>query len=309
MESIFILDNHDKTFKEKGYLKIGKLDADAIASLIALNRELNIPDFYGCGYNCGMNSDLHDLRKKMQDEINKIVLPFTQTILNDFSHYTATFVEKMPVEDCFVKAHQDFSYTDDESIYPSFMCFIPLIDVDIKNAALGFIPYSHKFYDTIRAFPFPLFKTAVSENDVRLMAYMDIIPAKAGEMIFFNQNTIHGSFTNYSSENRLALSLSLVKNGENIYAYIHNPKTKCKTVFKYKVDNYFIVNYHNPTIMDMYYNGAINVPFEVVEEIELPTIDTSWENISEKLNQYKLQPNKEYLPLIAEYNTIKKVKN
>lgn len=294
----------NETFYKEGYVKHGKIDDTSIQNLIALNDRLSIPDFYGCGYNCGMNSDKYNLRKQMQEEINNILLPFTTIILDGFSHYSATFVNKMPVDDCFVTAHQDFSYTDEKEI-PSFMCFIPLVDVDINNAALGFIPKSQLFYDNIRAFPFPLGKSAITENDLNLMAYLDIIPMKKGEMIFFNQKTIHGSFSNYSNTNRIALSFSLFKKNKKIFTYIHNPKTNGKTILKYEVDNTFIVNYNNPELMKMYIDGNINIPYEAINEIPVTEVDTSWKSIKQKLNEHKISIKKENLKPIIKHLYLK----
>lgn len=284
-EVIFQDPDLDKQFKDQGFLKYGNISPEAVAELTQLYQELNIPDFYGCGYNCGMNSDRVDLRTQMQIRINEVIYPFTSRILNDFTHYSATFVNKLPVDDCFVTAHQDFSYTDERE-FPSFMCFIPMQDVDINNAALGVIPESHKFFEYVRAFPFPFGQNPVSCNDVRLMNYLKVVPMKAGEMLFFYQNTIHGSFNNYSNKERLALSFSLVKNKRNPYAFIHNPKTNGKTILKYEVDHLFITKYNNPAIMDMFINGEINIPYPLLEEFENPPLDNSWESVNAKLAEY-----------------------
>lgn len=303
---IFKEDSINKDFHEKGFVKYGKITKEAVNALIQLYSELNIPDFYGCGYNCGMNSNLVDKRIEMQTKVNTILLPFTQLILEDFDHYTATFVDKYPRKDCFVRAHQDFSYVDEQN-FPSFMCFIPLVDVSLNNAALGIIPYSHKFYEELRGFPCPLKKTAVTENDIELMSYFEIIDARAGEMIFFYQNAIHGSFSNYSKINRLALSFSLYKKGEQLYGYIYNPKTNGETLLKYAVDNNFIVNYHNPTLMDMYHiKKNIELPYPLIEEINNRNQSTSRNDILNKLKDANLKPKEDLLPLIKTYKSIKR---
>lgn len=285
-------------FQERGYVKFGKIDSLSLNALIDLNDKLKIPDFFGCGYNCGMNSDKPDLRRIMQDEISRIIQPFTNELLDNYEPYTATYVNKMPGETCFIAAHQDFTYAQ-EPEFTSFMCFIPLVDTTVHNAALGFIPKSHLFYDKIRAFPHD--KSAVTENEIRLMAYLEIQDLKAGEIVFFNQNTIHGSFANYSNAERPAVSVSFVKTGEKILTYIYNPKTNGNTIFKYEVDKYAIVNYNNPILTQMYQHGEINIPYTLLAEIDCKTQDTSWESIEQKLLSQNLLPNPSYQKLIDKY--------
>ena len=79
------------------------------------------------------------------------------------------------------------------------MCWIPLCDVDIENGAIGFIPKSHKLYNYKRAFPFPASYTPIVSNELELMNYLEILDMKAGEMVFFNNLTVHGSFANYGN--------------------------------------------------------------------------------------------------------------
>lgn len=290
-------------FFEKGFARHGQISTEALNEILELNRKLSIPDYFGCGFNVGMNTDQKNLRRMMQDELKKIITPFTDQLLNDFSPYTASFLNKLPRNDCFVIAHQDFSYTNEDE-YPSFMCFIPLVDTTLHNAALGFIPGSQLYYDDIRAFPFPGVPTATTENCADLMPYFDIQFMKAGEMVFFNHDTIHGSFSNYSDSLRPAVGLSFLKNGVQPYLFLHNPATNGKTILKFEVDTYSLVDYNNPTIKSMYESGVIDLPYKMVDEINYQPVDTSWESIYQKLQQNNLKPNAEYIKLVDKYKKI-----
>ena len=74
---------------------------------------------------------------------------------------------------------------------------------------------------------------------------------KAGEMVFFNQKTFHGSFPNYSESTRHAVALSYSRRGEQIYTYIHNPETSGKTVRQYAVEKETITRFNNPSIWNL----------------------------------------------------------
>jgi hypothetical protein len=299
--NVLLNSNSNNQFNELGYTKLGRISDKLIKELITLNNTLSIPDYFNCGFNVGMNTDIKSLRKSMQDNLNSILSHIAQEYLNDFEIYTASFLNKLNREDCFVIAHQDFTYTNEQE-YPSFMCFIPLVDTTINNAALGFIPKSHKFFNYIRAFPFPQIPSPVTENSIELMRYFDIIELKAGEMVFFMHNTIHGSFSNYSNELRPAIGLSFIKKGINPNLFIHNPKTKGKTLLKFEVDKYSLVEYNNPILKSMYQNGTIDLPYKLLDEIEYKLPETSWDYVKGYLDCYNIHANTDYDILIKNYN-------
>lgn len=290
----------NQKFNAYGYSRFGRISSDIVNELRQLNERLSIPDYFNCGFNVGMNTDIKSLRKSMQDDLGHILSFIAKEYLNDFEIYTASFLNKLPREDCFVIAHQDFTYTD-ESLYPSFMCFIPLVDTTIKNGALGFIPESHTFFDYIRAFPFPQIPSPVTENSIELMKYFDILELKAGEIVFFMHNTVHGSFSNYSDELRPAIGLSFIKKGVNPNLFIHNPETDGRTLLKYEVDKYSLVEYNNPMLKAMYSKGKIEVPYKLLEEINYEFPKTDWSYVNMFLENAKTKRYPEYDVLIYNY--------
>lgn len=298
---IFINDNDNNIFYTEGFVKTGMINNDTVNELLNISDNLNIPDYLNCDYNCGMNSDQYELRKKMQDSIVKLIQPYFVDILDDFLPYSATFVNKNPNDNCFVHAHQDFTYTREPEV-PAVMCWIPLVDVDLSNSAMGFIPKSQRFFNHIRAFPFPFAKSAITEYEIDLMAYFKIINMKAGEMVFFMNNTIHGSFGNYTDKCRYAIAVNFYKNGEKIYAYIHNPETNGNTIFKYEVNDNFIVENNNVFIHQQYQKGkmVVNVHPTGESKYEIDQ-DLSWRNLANKLEAFNISLNSDYKKMVDNY--------
>lgn len=114
---------------------------------------------------------------------------------------------------------------------------------------------------------------------------------ESGKMVFFNQNTIHGSFSNYGNKDRLALSISFVKNGQPIFSFINNPENNGKIILKYEVDKYAIAYYNNPAISKMYNIWNIHLPYKLVDELVYPEQDISWSKIKCKLDEYNINQN------------------
>ncbi len=290
--------NANDFLSKQGFVKHGKINNTAIEQLIQLNEKLKIKNSLDTGYNVSMNIYDKELRKVIQGKIIEIVAPFALDLLIDCVPYAATTHNKVANKNILVPAHQDFSYTNEQNI-PPIMCWIPLVNVDIKNAALGFIPKSHLLYNYICAFPFPFAKTPITENSTRLMNYFDIIKMEAGEMVFFNHNIIHGSFPNYTNKDRLAVGLKFTKKEEKIYTYIHNPKTYGKTILKYEVERDFIAENNNTSLFKMYNDGTIMLSEKLIDEFDYQILDPSWNKLELKLNKLKIYPKQENIDLLS----------
>lgn len=289
---IFKQENIDEEFKALGFKRYGRISDTAIENLITLDNSLKIPDYVGCDFNVGMNSDVYLLRKKMQENLFDILSPFFTDILDEYDFFSASFVNKKPNKKFLIAAHQDFTYCD-ENQAPSFMAWIPLVDTTIENGAIGFIPKSHLFYNYKRAFPFPLSYSPIVLNEIELMKYLEIQEMNKGEIVFFYNKTVHGSFPNYTNKIRYAMNISFIKKGHQPELYIKDPSQSKATIIKYKADSNFLIQYNNPRILEMYKNGKIEIENYPVIGAELfGDYDTTWNSVLEKLeaNDLKIQP-------------------
>ena len=302
----------DSTFKKQGYVVYGSIDDRAIKELRTIDEELSIPDYVGCDFNVGMNSDIYDARKVMQEKLSEVLMPYFKEILNDFDFFSASFVNKNPTERFVITAHQDFTYSNEPEI-PSFMCWVPLVDTNYENGAIGFIPKSHLFYDYKRAFPFPLEYSPVVQNEIELMKYLNMQEMKAGQMVFFYNNTIHGSFANYTQTIRKAVNISFIKKEATPCLYITDPSAKDRTLLKYQADKNFLIKYNNPSILEMYKKKHIDIQGYTFLGKELfGDYDISWNSINNKLKEFDIALVPKNLLYLKQYNKIlrkEKLKN
>ncbi len=271
----------DEQFNQLGYLIDAQISTAGIKKLIALYDKLNIPDSYGFGFNVGLNTNEKEKRRIMQDEITAIIEDEVIGNLNNKYVFTATFMNKVPEGTHLLPPHQDWTFTD-ERINDSVMCWIPLTDVDEKNGCMTFVPYSNQIFNYIRPFPFPFELNPVHIYSDKLLGLMKPEPMKAGEMVFINHKTAHASFPNSSANNRLAIGLSIAPKNAALHVYCLNPENKGKTILKYAVDKYFLVNHNHPSI-DMQYRNNLKYDFlyQVIDEIDYDLPKMSWEQIAD----------------------------
>ena len=98
MIRIFKDDSADKEFQENGFVKYGSITRQAVNELKSLSNNLDIVDYVGCDFNCGMNSNIFESRKKMQENLFKILTPFFKTILVEQKVFSTSFVNKNPTD-------------------------------------------------------------------------------------------------------------------------------------------------------------------------------------------------------------------
>ncbi len=275
----------DSELNKNGFVYSGRLDSTLVDRLLNIDHELNIPDSVGCDFNVGMNTEEHSLRSRMQHTLFEILKPYFEKVLPEYEFFSATLINKAPTRKFLITAHQDFTYTD-EPQEPSFMCWIPLVDADTDNGVIGFIPKSHLFFDYKRAFPFPFDISPVVNNEYELMKYLKFSPMKAGEIVYFFNKTIHGSFANYTHETRYALNISFIKKNSKGFVYIRNPKNKYE-FFKYSADKNFLIKYNNSKIQEMYNDGNIEISgYELLSVEPFGDHDISWKSVKERLDMF-----------------------
>jgi hypothetical protein len=291
----------DNEFNSKGFVVHGNISIETIKLLTEAFNLLQIPDSYGFGFNVGLNTELFEKRKKMQDKITELVSSEILTLLNNKEIFTATFMNKVPEKKHLLPAHQDWTFTN-ENKHDSVMCWIPLIDVEMENGCMCFVPYSNHLFNYIRPFPFPFNDNPVYQNANKLLGYMKPQTMKAGQMVFINHKTAHASFPNHSGKNRLAVGLSIAPKNEDLHVYCLNPENQGKTILKYKVDQYFLVNHPHPEIATQYRN---NLPYKflysVDDEIPYQLPSLNWELISKFFNDKGLIFNDDFYSLSFDF--------
>jgi|GEM_PF-1902636 hypothetical protein len=278
-EKFFKDTERDDEFNDKGYLIEGSISNETIQELINVFNQLDIPDSYGFGFNVGLNTNEKDKRMLMQEQITAILEPEITSILNNKYVFTATFMNKLPENKHLLPAHQDWTFTN-ETKHDSVMCWIPLTDVTMSNGCMCFVPYSNQLFNYIRPFPFPYEKNPVHIYEKNLLGFMKPEPMSAGKMVFINHKTAHASYPNSTNTNRLAVGLSIAPKDEPLHVYCLNPINNGKSMFKYAVDHYFLVNHYHPELSKKYYSGVdYEIAYPCIGEYDYVLPEMSWDDI------------------------------
>jgi ectoine hydroxylase-related dioxygenase (phytanoyl-CoA dioxygenase family) len=134
----------------------------------------------------------------------------------DVKPLIAHFAVKAPGEAGLFNLHQDWSIVREE-LYGVAHCWIPLQDVSITNGTLAVLPSSHLQFSNyrsgtcpIRFLPFGPFEELVQQIEV-----------KAGDVVLYHPALFHGSLSNNSDTDRLAV-VAAVAHPEAATVYHHS---------------------------------------------------------------------------------------
>lgn len=275
----------DKELDCNGFVKFGKISSSILEDLTDLYQKLLIPDSYGFGFNVGLNTDNKEVRSEMQSNITKII---ESVLLEHFINrkvFTATFMNKVSGQKFLLPPHQDWTYTD-ESYDDSIMCWIPLIDVTAENGALCLMNKSHKLFNYDRAFPLSYMPSPVNSLNYKLLPYMEVVEAKAGEIIVINHKTVHASLPNYTANERLAVGVSISPVENEFIVKCLNPQNGGKTAFTYEVNQNFLVDYRHVDLAN-WFNQKIIYPFEykLINEERLRIANVKMQDVEKFVNK------------------------
>lgn len=127
---------------------------------------------------------------------------------------------------------------------------IPLQDTDEKNGAMYFIERTHyKYLKTIRSLSNVEFFKGFEKH---IKPFSTSVNCKLGEVIIFQHSLIHGSNTNLSSKNRLAISCGFNSKNANLIHYVKDNEEELSLVemeknFVFKRNNFS--DLQNPDLM------------------------------------------------------------
>lgn len=290
MNSVFQDQMLQNEFDEKGYVIFDLLNENEVNSVVEHINSVELPDHKGYGFNIAMDNEDISLRKNVYNFLTQLMSEKMHKTLVNRKPFSTSYMIKEPGSG-LVPAHQDWSYTD-EKTDPSIMCWVALENTDVDNGAMGFIPGSHHFFDYKRVFPFPYAKTPVELHKLPLMPYLKIEPMKAGQIVFFNNKTIHGSFPNFTQSRRLAFCMSFRVSNKPIHHYQFFDRNNLTHIGQYHVKEDFFVKYNNAMLVDILEkNDGEFEEYEVIDKQPFQLPKLNWEEWETLLHEHGVEKN------------------
>lgn len=242
-----------------GYTKIGTLDSELLAGLKAVSEALvcETQKKYPKGelYNL-INADW-GTKMASNKMVNDYLFPYLKEILDTekvdiypVSHLIKPFGLKSGIW------HQDSSIVDERTDF-SLNAWTSLVDSTRLNGCLWIFPGSHINENHFRQFGF----NPVQGNLLKkLNKYLVPIETKAGEVLLFHRNLIHGSSRNWLPWNRIAMEGIVVPKNVQFYNFHREESISKDKILGFQVE---MEHFLRPNPKDDFYNGRYQyVEFE-----------------------------------------------
>lgn len=198
-----IIRNKDlkKQIHESGFSIQNLIPLTAIDELLQLfNQYHSLKDEKG-GIFFSIFSQNTDYRKAIHDQISTILQPIIEPIFQNYKIVINSFVVKISGPESEFYVHQDTTSLDEWSFSPLSL-WIPLQDVNQDNGCLGIIPYSKHFFFPYRSISFPAPFDGIQET---VKKYLQPVEMKTGEVLLFDNRTLHHSYSNISGKPRISV--------------------------------------------------------------------------------------------------------
>jgi hypothetical protein len=205
--------------------------------------------------------------KRIVDKLFEVATPSIKTHMPEAKPFVGSFVIKEPNPKSVVPIHQDWTFVKDEDRHCSVTCWIPLVDVNIDNGALGVIKGSHNYFKNFRPSPSPQAPSPISEHMFSIFPYMELIEMKAGEALVFDNRTFHGSPPNTTPKARIAFGIGLTQSDASLVHYYLKPDGHKDNVMEYKIDRDFFLKYENSRLSKMYDSKELIEGYEITGEL------------------------------------------
>jgi ectoine hydroxylase-related dioxygenase (phytanoyl-CoA dioxygenase family) len=293
-------------FEHDGFVKLPLLNKEEIEDLKNYYATINQEQPDKKGFHVSLDNTNEHYVESVFKKLFAVLEPKLKPYLKDFKCFTASYVVKEPGVNSWVPPHQDWSFVD-ETKYYSATVWIPLMEVNKQNGALGLIKGSHRVFDIIRNSPSPESKSALSEHLKTLFPYAELQDMLAGEALIFNNKTVHTSPPNLSSEARIGVGIGITQEEADLLHYYEVPNTN--TLEVYQVEKDFFRKYSNSKLSQLYKQGLKPTDLKVLRNMDKPTVLYTKEELVEAVSSHpEVKKNMELeqlvQPAITVYNEV-----
>jgi Phytanoyl-CoA dioxygenase (PhyH) len=188
----------NRQLAEDGYVTFPLLSAAEVAHLkdfFTAHQHEKVERFYASVHNPNT-----DFRERMNAEIQKILRPHLELILDESEALGASFIAKPQGNPGILPPHADWNIVD-ERLYRSYNLWIPLVDTTVENGAVHIIPGSHAWLDYFRG---PGIPNPFEPHKLDIWEAMQALEMQAGTAFLYDHRLLHASPVNQTPELRLA---------------------------------------------------------------------------------------------------------
>ena len=203
MISIFRNTEIQEKIRSDGYAVLPLLKPNEIDKLLSLFHKVSSAKkdakakLFVSSRDCDFETSLY-----ISNEIKDILLPHLETIAFNFSLYGGAFLAKPKHDSNEFSFHQDFTLMEPDK-HQMYAIWIALQDTNQQNGAVFLIEKSQQLFKSYISASYN--NNKIDRKDID-PDFVKSISLKAGDMLLFCDSLFHGSFSNLSDKERIAIT-------------------------------------------------------------------------------------------------------
>ena len=214
-----------------GHASVPLLDPRALDELRRFVASLDVD--LGDGFYASANDPDRGRAEAVDEEVRRRLAPHLARVLPDHTAFLGSLLAKPARTGAQISLHQDLSYTDERTTR-TVIAWIPLCDVDASSGALAVVPGSARWATGSRPSGGASLPTDAVQDHLAPLA--ELVPLAAGDALFYDPATIHGSPANSGPAERIALGVALKPKGSQL---VHVHLDEADRAVAYAVDEAF----------------------------------------------------------------------
>jgi len=208
MRAVLSNEKLNQVFFEKGYIQIEQFLAEDEVNHLRKVYENNYQDNFD-GFHACMHSLDVEYRRTVHQEISKVFIQHSKSLLKDYKPIVGNFTVKESGENSFFDFHLDWNMLD-ESSARSITIWVALEDTNANNGNLWILEGSTHMGPTWRCSPGLHLFAENTNSFLNFKGKRKVLPMKKGDALIYDHKLFHGSPANLSDSPRLAINLAMI---------------------------------------------------------------------------------------------------
>lgn len=225
--------DRDTELQRDGYTVVPFIDPGTVSCLRGIYAVHH--GWSGHGFEPDLNNSDTEYRRAVSAEISALLDERAASIFVRHRPFLRVFLCKWPGEGSDLYIHRDWMYTDERKGVRTYVVWVALQDITEENGPLQVVPGTHRLDPMLRGTD--LNPSWLAHQDV-LTDHLIQVTARAGDALIFDNQLIHASPPNRTTEPRLVTAVGM-RDRDAPLVYFHRRDERHAD--RYEVDEEFFL--------------------------------------------------------------------
>jgi len=224
----------DRHLDEHGYAVV---DLRSVIDLVPSLREAysTLHGWVGENFEADLTNTDVDYKRSVSAAVSTALDVPVSSLFVDHEPFLRMFLCKWPGPASDLYLHRDWMYVDEREGHETFVVWIPLQDVGLRDGPLQVLKGSHRYDERLRGTH--LNAPWTSHQDV-IRPHLEVVPVAVGQAVILNNALVHASLPNLAESGRLVAAVGVRPRGVPLVHFRQNDEGEAE---RFDIDEHFLI--------------------------------------------------------------------